>query len=132
MGQLIREFNWTKTSLGPIETWPQSLRTAVDIVLQSPLPLVMLWGTDGVMIYNDAYSVFAGARHPFLLGSKVVEGWPEVADFNRNVMKHGLKGKTLSYKDQQLTLFRNNVPEEVWMDLNYSPLLDESGKPAGV
>ncbi len=132
MGERIRHFDWAKTSLGPITHWPQSLRTAVNIVLQSPVPLVMLWGPDGIMIYNDAYAVFAGARHPFLLGSKVVEGWPEVADFNRNVMKHGLAGKTLSYKDQTLTLYRNNLPEQVSMDLNYSPIMDESGRPAGV
>jgi two-component system CheB/CheR fusion protein len=132
MGKRIRAFAWEKTSLGPICDWPQSLKTAVNILLQSPVPLVMLWGKDGIMIYNDAYSIFAGKRHPYLLGSKVVEGWPEVADFNRNVMKHGLAGKTLSYKDQQLTLYRNNIPEEVWMDLNYSPIMDESGKPAGV
>ena len=59
------------------------------------------------MIYNDAYSVFAGGRHPILFGSKVREGWPEVANFNDNVMKVGLAGGTLAYKDQELTLYRN-------------------------
>jgi signal transduction histidine kinase len=132
MAQRIRAYNWQTTGLNTIDTWPQSLVTAVNIMLQSPVPIVMLWGKDGIMIYNDAYSVFAGGRHPRLLGSKVVEGWPEVADFNRNVMKHGLQGKTLSYKDQQLTLYRNDIPEEVWMDLSYSPVIDESGKPGGV
>jgi hypothetical protein len=48
-------------------------------VLRSPVPLVMLWGKHGIMIYNDAYSVFAAGRHPRLLGSKVREGWPKVA-----------------------------------------------------
>ncbi|MDB5181928.1 MAG: chemotaxis protein methyltransferase CheR [Candidatus Saccharibacteria bacterium] len=132
MSKLIRAFDWKNTSLGPIEVWPQSLITSVNLLLQSPIPMVMLWGKDGIMIYNDAYSEFAAARHPQLLGSKVVEGWPEVADFNRNVMDKGLKGKTLTYKDQQLTLYRNNVAEEVWMDLTYSPIIDESGKPGGV
>ncbi len=132
MGERIRTFNWAKTELGPINTWSQSLLTATNIVLQSPVPLVMLWGKDGIMIYNDAYSQFAGARHPFLLGSKVLEGWPEVADFNSNVMKKGLRGKTLSYKNQRLVLYRNNVREEVWCDLNYSPVIDEHGKSAGV
>ena len=84
------------------------------------------------MIYNDAYSQFAGGRHPSLFGSKVREGWPEVADFNDNVMKVGLAGGTLAYRDQALILSRNGTPEQVWMDLDYSPLLDESGKPAGV
>ena len=132
MGALIRGFNWQKTSIGAITHWPQALRTIVSMMLQSPVPMVLLWGKDGIMIYNDPYSGFAGGRHPFLLGSKVIEGWPEVADFNRNVMDKGLKGQTLSYRDQRLTLYRNNTPEEVWMDLNYSPILDEFGEPAGV
>ena len=101
-------------------------------LVRSPVPIVMLWGVDGVMIYNDAYSVFAGGRHPQLLGSKVREGWPEVADFNDNVMKVGLAGGTLAYRDQELTLYRAGKPEQVWMNLDYSPVLDESGAPAGV
>ena len=91
-----------------------------------------LWGEDGVMIYNDAYSVFAGGRHPRLLGSKVREGWPEVAAFNDHVMKVGLAGGTLAFRDQELTLYRNGEPEQVWMNLDYSPVLDENGAPAGV
>jgi PAS domain S-box-containing protein len=94
--------------------------------------MVLLWGEDGVMIYNDAYSAFAGGRHPRLLGCKVREGWPEVADFNDNVMKVGLSGNTLAYKDQELTLHRHGRPEQVWMNLDYSPVLDESNRPAGV
>lgn len=132
MAGIIAAFDWSKTSLGPIADWPQSLRTAVNIMLHSDLPMVMLWGGDGVMSYNDAYAVFAGARHPKLLGAKVVEGWPEVADFNKNVMKQGLAGKNLSYKDQTMTLYRNHEAEKVSMNLNYSPIMDESGKPAGV
>ena len=70
------------------------------------------------MIYNDAYSVFAGGRHPTLLGSKVREGWPEVADFNENVMTVVLAGGTLAYRDQEATLYRSGVPEQVWMNLD--------------
>jgi PAS domain S-box-containing protein len=101
-------------------------------LLRSPVPIVLLWGKDGIMIYNDAYSVFAGGRHPQLLGSKVREGWPEVADFNDHVMKVGLTGGTLAYRDQELTLFRHGRPEQVWMNLDYSPVLNEQGEPAGV
>src|ERR1700760_1882232 len=89
MGSLIQTRDWSGTSLGPISTWPQSLKTTVAILLRSPVPIVLLWGPDGIMIYNDAYSAFAGGRHPVLFGSKVREGWPEVADFNDNVMKEG-------------------------------------------
>ncbi|WP_448095907.1 response regulator [Luteibacter yeojuensis] len=131
-GALIRAFDWTRTGIGPLETWPQSLRTATGILLLSPVPIVLLWGEKGIMIYNDAYSVFAGNRHPALLGSEVREGWAEVADFNDNVMRVGLAGGTLAYRDQELTLVRHGKPEPVWMNLDYSPVLDESGKPAGV
>ncbi len=133
LGELVRTFDWAATSLGPIDAWPQSLRTTVGTLLLSPVPIVLLWGEDGVMIYNDAYSGFAGGRHPRLLGSKVREGWPEVAAFNDNVMRVGLAGGTLSYKNQELVLFRfAGQPEQAWMNLDYSPVFDESGQPAGV
>jgi hypothetical protein len=131
LGRLIAERDWSAT-LGPVSDWPQSLKTAVGIVLHSPVPIVLLWGLDGIMLYNDAYSVFAGGRHPELLGKKVREGWPEVADFNDNVMSVVLAGGTLAYRDQELTLYRSGRPEQVWMNLDYSPVIDESGRPGGV
>ena len=132
LAALIRQFDWARTGLGPLPAWPQSLKTVTETLLRSPVPIVLLWGEDGIMIYNDAYSGFAGGRHPQLLGSKVREGWPEVADFNDNVMKVGLAGRTLAYKDQELTLYRHGRPEQVWMNLDYSPVLNEAGRPAGV
>jgi len=132
MAGLIRSFDWASTPLGPIEAWPQSLKTATGMIVQSPVPIVMLWGSEGVMIYNDAYSAFAGRRHPELLGSNVLDGWPEVAEFNDNVMKVGLAGGTLAYQDQELILDRNGAPEQVWMNLDYSPVIGEDGEPAGV
>ena len=132
MGARMREMDWSKTALGPINEWPQSLKTAVGMLLNSPVAIVMLWGPEGVMIYNDAYSVFAGGRHPQLLGSPVLEGWPEVADFNRHVMDVCLGGGTLSFRDQHLVLHRHDVPEDVWMDLSYGPIRDESGAAGGV
>ncbi|WP_428312778.1 PAS domain S-box protein [Hydrocarboniphaga sp.] len=131
-GNLLAQRDWSATSLGAIETWPASLNTALGIVLLSPVPIVMLWGEDGIMLYNDAYSIFAGGRHPELFGSKVREGWPEVAAFNDNVMKVCLGGGTLAYQDHELTLYRNGRAEQVWMNLDYSPVFDEAGQPAGV
>ena len=132
MARRVRDFDWGSTSLGPIAQWPQSLKTAAGIILVSPVPIVMLWGHDGVMIHNDAYSALAGDGHLKLLGSRVREGWPEVADFKDHVMKVGLSGRTLSYRDQELTRYRSGVAEQVWINLDCSPILDESGKPAGV
>ncbi|CAD6555103.1 PAS domain-containing hybrid sensor histidine kinase/response regulator [Paraburkholderia metrosideri] len=132
MAGRIREFDWSTTALGPIDQWSGSLRAAVQMLLASPVPLVMLWGQPGYMVYNDAYAVFAGGRHPFLLGSPVEQGWPEVADFNRNVVDTCLAGGTLSYRDKELVLFRSGAAEDVWMDLYYSPVVEDDGAPAGV
>jgi PAS domain S-box-containing protein len=130
--ELIRAFPWADTGLGPIEAWPGALKTVVATILRSPVPIVTLWQDAGYMIYNDAYSVFAGGRHPQLLGSRVREGWEEIADFNDNVMKVVMAGDILSYTDQELTLHRSGRPEPVWMNLDYSPVRDELGRILGV
>jgi signal transduction histidine kinase len=132
MARIIASFDWSRTPMGPIAGWSAAIRTTVGLMLRSPMPIVALFGEAGTMIYNDAYSVFAGRRHPQLLGSAVREGWPEVASFNDNVMKVGLAGGTLSYRDQLLVLYRKGAPEDVWLDLDYSPVPDEAGKPIGV
>ncbi|WP_061172482.1 hybrid sensor histidine kinase/response regulator [Caballeronia hypogeia] len=132
MAARIADFDWSGTALGPIDQWSKSLRAAVQLLLASPVPLVMLWGRPGTMIYNDAYAGFAEGRHPFLLGKPVEEGWSEIAAFNRNVVDTCLSGATLSYSDKRLTLHRNGQPEDVWMDLHYSPVAEDDGHPAGV
>ena len=132
LGAIIAAFDWSDTGLGPLDNWPQSLKTTVGLILQSPVPIVTLWGEDGIMIYNDAYSVFAAGRHPALLGSKVREGWPEVAEFNHHVMHVVMAGGKLAYRDQELILHRAGVPERVWMNLDYSAIPGEDGQPAGV
>ncbi|MBV4458113.1 PAS domain-containing protein [Pseudomonas sp. COR58] len=132
MAGRIRAFDWSLTGLGSLDTWPASLCSTVRLMLASPLPMVMLWGRDGYMIYNDAYSRFAGGRHPYLLGTPVEMGWPEVADFNRHVVDTCLAGGTLEYRNKVLVLLRDGVPEDVWLDLYYSPVADDRGAPAGV
>jgi PAS domain S-box-containing protein len=135
LAEAIAAFDWSKTPLGPIEGWPATIKTTVALMLRSPVPMVSLWGEPGTMIYNDAYSKFAGTRHPALLGSAVREGWPEVADFNDNIMKVVLgRGETLSYRDFELVLYRSGSaePEHVWFNLDYSPVLSEDGTPIGV
>ncbi len=103
-----------------------------SFLLASPMPIVLLWGLDGVMIYNDGYAEICGARHPAVFGANVREAWPEAVAFNDNVVKVGLAGGTLTYKNQEFTLYRNGQPEQVWLDLDYSPVIGESGSPAGV
>ncbi|SDE86820.1 PAS domain S-box-containing protein [Sphingomonas carotinifaciens] len=133
MGKRIGTFAWETTPIGAIASWPVAMRSVLAFVLRSPVPIVTLWGPTGVMIYNDAYRGFAGDRHPALLGTNVLEGWHEVADFNAHVMQvvyHG--GGTLSYQDQELTLVRDGTPRALWTDLEYSPALDDDGRPIGV
>ncbi|OPA89298.1 hybrid sensor histidine kinase/response regulator [Pseudomonas fluorescens] len=132
MAQRIRSFDWSKTDLGPIDQWSTSLACTVQMMLASPVPMVMLWGRLGYMIYNDSYSAFAGGRHPYLLGTPVELGWPEVADFNRHVVDTCLAGGTLSFNNKDLVLLRNGQPETVWLDLYYSPVAGDNHRPAGV
>ncbi|OPA89246.1 hybrid sensor histidine kinase/response regulator [Pseudomonas fluorescens] len=132
MAQRIRGFDWSTTDLGPIDRWSTSLACTVQMMLASPVPMVMLWGRAGYMIYNDSYSVFAGGRHPYLLGTAVELGWPEVAEFNRQVVNTCLAGGTLSFNNKDLVLLRNGKPETVWLDLYYSPVAGDDGQPAGV
>jgi PAS domain S-box-containing protein len=132
MSELVARFDWYKTALGPLSEWPAHMRTATSLMLGSQVPMVMLWGANGVMVYNEAYAVFAGDRHPQLLGSRVRDGWPEVAEFNAHVMRVCMAGGTLRYREQELMLHRHGRTEPVWLDLDYSPLMDEAGHPAGV
>ena len=131
-GALVASFDWSLTALGPLSAWPQCLKTASAIVLRSPMPMALLWGEDGVLIYNDAYAEIAGQRHPALLGRKLSEGWPELAEFNEHVLKTVLGGTALTYRDQPLELRRCGVLETLWFNLDYCPVPDEAGEPAGV
>ena len=132
MSRRIREYDWSTTPLGPLAQWSRPLRTTAALMLSSAVPLVLLWGEKGTMIYNDAYAGFAGGRHPGLLGQEVLKGWPEAAELNAEVMRVGLAGGSLSFKDRELTLNRNGRPSVCWIDLDYSPVYDDAGVPRGV
>ena len=74
LGRRIADHDWSSTAIGAIPGWPRSLMHTVGFILRSPVPLVLLWGEQGVMIYNEAYSVLAGARDSGLLGANVRPG----------------------------------------------------------
>lgn len=131
-GELIRRFDWSQTSLGPIETWPQHLRIKANSIVNSPIPQVLMWGPDHVMLYNDAYREIAGSYHPRALGGKVPEVWPEIWDWNRKVIDAAQRGQVQSFRDQAMTLYRNGTPEEVIFDLFYTPIYSEAGSVDGV
>jgi PAS domain S-box-containing protein len=132
LGALVAAFDWGATSLGPITAWPATMKSMVGLILRSPMPMATLWGPDGIMIYNDGYAAIAGARHPDVLGAKAVESFPEVAELNRRVLQTVLAGGVLCLRDEHMVLHRNGYPEEIWLDLDYSPIPDAQGRPVGV
>jgi CheY-like chemotaxis protein len=97
----------------------------VDIVLSSPVSMMLIWGPEHVLVYNSAYSLIAGDSHPSALGRTVVEVWPEQQDWYRAVFQASFSGQSLSYREQPLAFKRNGNHEEGWFDLFYSPVRDE-------
>ena len=134
MGARIRDFDWSTTPLGPLGDWPVSLRTCVSLLLRSPLPMALLWGPEGRLLYNDGYIAIAGDRHPSILGIPAYEAWPEpeAAAFNRRVIEVGQRGESLALHDQFFVLHPRGEAEELWFDLTYNPVTDEQGQPLGV
>ncbi|MBN2973035.1 PAS domain S-box protein [Roseomonas aeriglobus] len=131
-GDLIRAKDWSATPLGPMESWPPQLVSIVQTVLSSPVPMTVLWGADGILLYNDGYAEVCGPRHPDALGGRLLDIWPEARDFNARVIAEGLAGRPLSFSAQEFELWRNGHPEQVWMDLEYMPLHGADGQPAGM
>ncbi|QCG95510.1 PAS domain S-box protein [Azospirillum sp. TSA2s] len=132
VGSLVADFDWSNTCLGPIESWAGSLRTIVDLIVHSPIPMVLMWGPEHRMIYNDGYALIAGGKHPQALGGTVPGIWPEIWDWNRRILEKGFRGEVQTHTGHLFMLERNGPAEEVWCDLFYSPVPDESGRVAGV
>jgi len=121
LGALIRTHDWAATPLGPLESWPAALRTLVDLVVHSPLPMAVLWGPDLIQVYNDGYAAICGARHPHALGQPHRPTWPELQDFICSVYPDVLGGETRVFNRKRLVVERSGAPEEIWVDLSYSP-----------
>jgi hypothetical protein len=133
VGALMRQMDWEATPLGPPERWPQSLRTAVSILLDSRYPMFLFWGPELVKIYNDGYRPITGAKHPWALGRPGREVWPEIWDtigpMVDRVVQHG---EATWSADLLLFMARNGFPEEVYFTFSYSPIRDESGGVGGM
>jgi PAS domain S-box-containing protein len=125
--RLVNSYDWGSTSLGPIPQWSTSLKGAVRLIVTSVMPMVLLVGPDGYLIYNDAYAEFAGGRHPEIFGMKATEAWPEIAEFNRHKIAIAAAGESLTLRESELVLNRHGMPESVWLDLHYSPILADDG-----
>ncbi|MBI0473941.1 type II toxin-antitoxin system ParD family antitoxin [Sphingomonas sp. MA1305] len=129
---LIRERDWSRTHLGPIESWPEALRLTVSNIVNSPVPKVLMWGRDGLMLYNDGYIAVAGAHHPHALGATARTIWPEIWDWNSAILERGFAGEVISYRDQPMQLNRSGRLEQLYFDLFYTPIYLPDGSVGGV
>lgn len=129
---LITRLDGSSTPLGSTETWPCSLRTAVDIVLHSPMPMALLWGPQLVQLYNDAFSRLLGDKHPQAFGQPIHTAWPEQRRVTEPIYHGVLQGRTHTCRDQKWRLPFAGRLCDLWLDTTYSPVHDESGAVAGI
>ncbi|MDL5591971.1 PAS domain-containing protein [Bacillus subtilis] len=129
---LIARTDWSRSPLGGAGTWPQSLRTAVDIVIHSPMPMLLLWGPQLTQIYNNGFAVLAGNKHPHAFGQPAHQIWPELRDFTDPIYSAVLQGQVRTYSERRFTLQRDGKESDFWLDLTYSPIRDESAQVAGI
>lgn len=132
MGQRIRDFDWSKTSLGPVDTWPPSLRTCIRIMLASRQPIWIGWGKDLIKFYNDPYKAIVQGKHPWALGTPATivwkEIWPAIGPMLETVME---KDEGTYAEAQLLIMERNGYPEETYYTFSYTPIPGDGG-PAGM
>jgi signal transduction histidine kinase/FixJ family two-component response regulator len=126
MGALVRGMDWSSTVLGPLGTWPQSLRTTVSTCLNSRLPILIWWGPEQIEIYNDAYRPMLGQKHPRSLGQRGADCWPEVWGELGPILKGVVsEGKASWSENQPLEIERNGLLEECYFTFSYSPIRHE-------
>ena len=130
MGVRVRAHDWATTPLGPIESWPQSLRTAVGMVLASRFPACLVWGPGLISIYNDAFRPILGTK-PEALGRPFNDVWSEVWEEIGPIAERAFSGEATFIEDFPLTVERNGYPEEAAFTFCYSPVRDEAGRVAG-
>jgi two-component sensor histidine kinase len=133
MGALTRAFDWSKTSLGAPQTWPQSLRVIVRLVLNSGHPMFIWWGPELIQFYNDAYRATMGPeRHPSALGARGRECWDEIWDIIGPQIEHVMTGRGSTWNvDHLVPVTRHGRREDVWWTYSYAPI-DLDGKVGGV
>jgi PAS domain S-box-containing protein len=131
-GALMREKDWSSSPLGPPESWPQSLRTVVGLLLQSRFPMFVAWGSDLGFLYNDPYAEILGAKHPSALGKRFYEIWSEIWPDISPLIDAAMAGQATYREDLPLVMNRKGYDEHTWFTFSYSPVRDESGQVAGM
>lgn len=134
MGAIMRNYNWSASSVGTPDQWPQSLRTTLGIILHSTFPMFLFWGEELTCFYNDAYRASMGneGRHP-AVGKPGKEVWPEVWDFIAPLIEQVMTtGKPAWFEDQPLPIYRNGRMEDGFWTFSYSPAYGDEGYINGV
>lgn len=133
MGALVRELDWSKTALGALGCWPQSLRTTVSTCLNSRFPLLICWGPEQVAIYNDAYQPLLGDKHPRSLGQRAADCWFEVwPTLGPRLQAVSSGGNANWSENERVMLDRQGLVEERYFTFSYSPIRQQSGAVDGV
>lgn len=133
MGALLRCHDWASTPLGPAQHWPQSLKTAIRIMLLSRQPIWIGWGGDLIYFYNDSYKSIIGGKHPWALGKPTADVWREIWDDIGPMLATAMGGHEGTYVEEQLLIMeRNGYPEETYYTFSYTPIPDDDGTPGGI
>lgn len=132
MGVRIRALDWSQTLLGPVHGWPQSLRTAVSIMLSSHFPMMVHWGPELVHFYNDGYATILQTKHPGALGQPAEPWWREMWPFLLNIFEPVLQGETTYFENGLVLPNRQGFVEEAYFTFSHSPLRDETGAVGGI
>ena len=133
MGELMRSHDWSTSPLGEPEYWPDALKVAVGTCISSRFPMVVWWGPDLVMLYNDAWQPILGdTKHPKGLGRPGAESWPETWSIVGEQFEKALNGEGSWHEDLLLASDRHGFIQESYFTYSHSPLRDASGKIAGV
>src|SRR5499427_11046923 len=133
MGALMRAHDWPTSLLGDPSTWPELLKSAVSTCLATHFPMVVWWGPDLVMLYNDAWQPILGeTKHPGGLGRPAAEVWPETWPIVREQFENALNGNASWSENLLLASDRHGFLEECYFTYSHSPLKDAEGKVVGV
>ena len=133
MGERIRALDWASTPLGPTSTWPQSLRSAISILLPSKAQICLFWGPELVKLYNDAYIPVLGGKHARCSACPAVEVWSEIWDVLGPLLDGVIEtGEAFRAYDHPFYLIRHGFAEETYFDVSYDPVRDETGRVGGV
>jgi len=133
MGALMRQTDWAKTKLGPVENWPGSLKTMLGVVLGSRFPMLLWWGPDLLHLYNDAYRPILRDKHPASLAEPAAEIWAEIWDVAGPLARGVMEGGPATWiEDLQLFINSGTMAEETYFTFSYSPVPGDDGRVAGL